>query len=280
MWSTSCVRSREFFDKIETRPLTDEQRRSVVVNEDRNLVVAAAGSGKTSVIVAKAGWLLQKSYRRPSELLLLAFASDAQKEMQQRIRDRLDDEASDKLTVRTFHSLGMSIIGEVEGKLPTLAKVATDDKALRILLKDIIAELLDDSKFSEVMFTWFQEHFAPYKSEYKFQTQGEYWDYIRANEIRSLKGDKVRSFEECEIANFLYLNGVPYEYEHLYEHDTATPEKTQYRPDFYLSDSGIYIEHFGINESGDTAPFIDREKYLQSMKWKRQLHSKHGTVLI
>ena len=274
------VRSREFFDKIETRPLTDEQRRSVVVNEDRNLVVAAAGSGKTSVIVAKAGWLLQKSYRRPSELLLLAFASDAQKEMQQRIRDRLDDEASDKLTVRTFHSLGMSIIGEVEGKLPTLAKVATDDKALRILLKDIIAELLDDSKFSEVMFTWFQEHFAPYKSEYKFQTQGEYWDYIRANEIRSLKGDKVRSFEECEIANFLYLNGVPYEYEHLYEHDTATPEKTQYRPDFYLSDSEIYIEHFGINESGDTAPFIDREKYLQSMKWKRQLHSKHGTVLI
>ena len=273
-------RSREFFDKIETRPLTDEQRKSVVVNEDRNLVVAAAGSGKTSVIVAKAGWLLRKSYRRPSELLLLAFASDAQKEMQQRIRDRLGDEASDMLTIRTFHSLGMSIIGEVEGRRPTLAKVATDDKALRKLLKDLIAELLDDSKFSKVMFAWFQEHFAPYKSEYKFQTQGEYWDYIRANEIRSLKGDKVRSFEECEIANFLYLNGVPYEYEHLYEHDTATSEKTQYRPDFYLSDSGIYIEHFGINESGDTAPFIDREKYLQSMKWKRQLHSKHGTVLI
>ena len=237
-----CIR-----DRIETRPLTDEQRRSVVVNEDRNLVIAAAGSGKTSVIVAKAGWLLQKSYRPPSELLLLAFASDAQKEMQQRIRDRLGEETSNKLTVRTFHSLGMSIIGEVEDRRPTLAKVATDDKALRKLLKDIIAELLDDSELSEVMVTWFQEHFTPYKSEYEFKTQGEYWDYIRANEIRSLKGDKVKSFEECEIANFLYLNGVPYEYEHRYEYDTATSERRQYQPDFYLSEAGIYIEHFALN---------------------------------
>ena len=73
------ARSEEFFDKVEARPLTDEQRRAVVVDEDRNLVVAAAGSGKTSVIVAKAGWLLQKRYRRPSELLLLAFAIAPQK---------------------------------------------------------------------------------------------------------------------------------------------------------------------------------------------------------
>ena len=79
--ANELVRSREFFDGIEARPLTDEQRRAVVVDEDRNLIVAAAGSGKTSVIVAKAGWLIQKGYRRPSELLLLAFAKDAQEEM-------------------------------------------------------------------------------------------------------------------------------------------------------------------------------------------------------
>ena len=73
-------RSRDFFDAVETRPLTDDQRRSVVVDEDRNLVVAAAGSGKTSVIVAKAGWLIERGYRLPSEMLLLAFARDAQEE--------------------------------------------------------------------------------------------------------------------------------------------------------------------------------------------------------
>ena len=68
------VRSCELFDRIEARPLTEEQRKAVVIDECRNLVVAAAGSGKTSVIVAKTGWLIQKG-RKPSELLLLAFAT-------------------------------------------------------------------------------------------------------------------------------------------------------------------------------------------------------------
>ena len=274
------ARSKEFLDKVEARPLTDEQRRAVVVDEDRNLAVAAAGSGKTSVIVAKAGWLLQRSYRRPSELLLLAFAKDAQKEMEERVRRRLGGEAGAQLTVRTFHSLGMSIIGEAEGKRPALAKVAEDDKALFDLLKGIIDDLVADPKFSTVMLTWFADHFAPYESEHDFQTQGEYWAYIQANEIRSLQGERVKSFEECEIANFLYLNGVPYEYEASYEHETATSERRQYQPDFYLTEAGVYIEHFALTASGNTPPFIDREEYLQSMDWKRRLHAEHGTVLI
>ena len=274
------TRSKGFFDRVEARPLTDEQRRAVIVDEDRNLVVAAAGSGKTSVIVAKAGWLLKKGYRRPSELLLLAFAKDAQKEMEERVRRCIGGEAGAQLTVRTFHSLGMSIIGEAEGKRPALAKVAEDDKALFDLLKNIIADLVADPKFSNVMLKWFEDHFAPYRSEHDFQTQGEYWDYIRANEIRSLQGERVKSFEECEIANFLYLNGVPYEYETSYEHETATSEKRQYQPDFYLPDAGIHIEHFALTASGNTPPFIDREMYLESIDWKRRLHAEHGTVLI
>ena len=274
------VRSRGFFDRIEARPLTDEQRRAVAVDEDRNLVVAAAGSGKTSVIVAKAGWLLRKGYRRPSELLLLAFAKDARTEMEERVRRRLGEEAARGITVRTFHSLGMSIIGEAEGKRPTMAKVAEDDKSLFDLLKRIVADLLANREFSQVLLNWFQDRVAPYKSQHEFQGWGEYWDYIRRHEIRSLKGEKVRSFEECEIANFLYLNGVPYEYERAYEHDTATPEKRQYQPDFYLPEAGIYIEHFALNAAGDIPPFINGKEYRRSMDWKRQLHAQHKTTLI
>ena len=72
---------------------------------------------------------------------------------------------------------------------------------------------------------WFQEGFAPYRSQEEFRNWGEYHDYIRKFDIRSLKGETVRSFEECEIANFLYLHGVAYEYEAPYEHDLATSEK-------------------------------------------------------
>ncbi len=82
----------------------------------RNLVVAAAGSGKTSVIVAKAGWLVRRMERKQSELLLLAFARDARKEMEERLRNRLESGVADGLTVRTFHSFGLQIIGEAEGR--------------------------------------------------------------------------------------------------------------------------------------------------------------------
>ena len=273
------IRSRDLFDRIEARPLTDEQRKAVVVDEKRNLVVAAAGSGKTSVIVAKAGWLVRRGYRKPSELLLLAFARDARNEMEERVRKRLGATARG-VTVRTFHSLGMAIIGDAEGKRPALARSAENDRALFDALKGIVADLLADGALSETILEWFQDQFAPYRSAHEFPSWGAYWNYIRRNDIRSLKGDEVRSYEECEIANFLYLNGVAYEYEAPYEHETATAEKRQYKPDFHLPDLGIYIEHFGIDAAGNTAPFVDREKYLEEMEWKRQVHAERGTVLV
>ena len=274
------ARSRELFDRIEARPLTEEQRRAVVIDERRNLVVAAAGSGKTSVIMAKTGWLVQKGYRKPSELLLLAFARDARREMEERMDTRLGSAISRGVTVRTFHSLGMAIVGEAEGRRPALAATAENDRTLFDLLKKIVADLLAGRDLSAILDEWFQEGFAPYRSQQEFKNWGEYHDYIRKFDIRSLKGDVVRSFEECEIANFLYLHGVPYEYEAPYKHDLATAEKRQYKPDFHLPDHGIYIEHFGIDAAGNTAPFVDRETYTQEMEWKRGVHEEHGTKLI
>ena len=273
-------RSQALFDRIEKRPLTEEQRKAVVVNDDRNLVIAAAGSGKTSVIAAKAGWLLHRNYRRPTELLLLAFARDARKEMEERIQNRLGDDLARDITVSTFHSLGLAIIGQAEGRRPAIAKAAEDERNLVSLLKGIVSDLIANQEISDTVLAWFREQFAPYRSPHEFKTWGEYYDYIRQYEIRSLKGEQVKSFEECEIANFLYLNGIDYEYERLYEQETSTAEKDPYRPDFYLPDSGIWIEHFGINAEGKTAPYIPQKEYLEQMAWKKALHEQHGTTLI
>lgn len=171
-------RWRGFFDTAEEHPLTDEQRRAVAVNEDCNLVIAPAGSGKTSVIVAKAGWLVHGGYRRPSDLLLLAFARDARNELEERIRGRLGDAMASGMTVRTFHSLGMSIIGRAEGRRPSLARTAEDSMALLRLLKKIIASLLLDRELSANLLNWFQGQFAPYRSQQDCRTWGDYWDYL------------------------------------------------------------------------------------------------------
>ena len=103
---------------------------------------------------------------------------------------------------------------------------------------------------------------------------------MQENKIIPFKGDPVKSYEECEIANFLFLNGINYEYEPFYKHDTATVEHRQYQPDFYLPDYDIYLEHFGIDKNGNTAPFVPKEPYHDGMKWKRETHTKYNTTLI
>lgn len=45
----------EFFESVESKPLTERQREACVVDEDNNLVLAGAGTGKTSVMVGRAG---------------------------------------------------------------------------------------------------------------------------------------------------------------------------------------------------------------------------------
>ena len=55
-----------FFDIIEKNPLTTEQRKAIITDEESVLVVAGAGTGKTSTIVGKAGYILKKATCRTS----------------------------------------------------------------------------------------------------------------------------------------------------------------------------------------------------------------------
>ena len=105
--------NKVFFDNIEDHPLTENQRKTIVIDETNNLVVAGAGSGKTSTIIGKAGYLLENNYVDPSELLLISFARKARDEMFERGQEKINKE----LNVHTFHSLGLNIIGQVEGCL-------------------------------------------------------------------------------------------------------------------------------------------------------------------
>ena len=273
-------RNAKLFDQIENNPLTEEQRKSVVVDEDANLVVAAAGSGKTSVIVAKVAWLLSKRLRDAKEILLLAFASDARSEMSQRLKERIPNLAENAISVHTFHSLGKEILEQTIGVKQSVSKLAEDKVALHNFISAAIRSNLEDKHYRDLLNKWFTEFFAPYESEFDFENYGQYWSYIKKHNIRSLKGELVKSFEECEIANFLYTQGIDYIYEADYEHKTSDNRRRQYQPDFYLPDYKIYIEHLGLKGFGRTAPFVDRKEYLQSLRWKRELHKHHETTLI
>jgi len=275
-----CARSQRLFEVIESNPLTSEQQVAVVTDEDRNLVVAAAGSGKTSVIVAKVAHILRQGDIPPSRLLVLAFNRAARDELRERISRKVGGSSVGGVSVMTFHGLGYSIITDARKQKPSVAKHAGEVWRAAQLVREIVDELRGDRSFERCLSEWFAWHLHEYKSAFDFETLGEYFEYLEQNRIITLKGEEVKSFEECMIANFLCLQGIDYLYEPPYEHETADEEHRQYQPDFFLPEHRIYIEHFGIDREGRTAPFVDEGKYREGMRWKRALHEIHRTDLV
>ena len=266
-----------FFDGVESNPLTDSQRDACVIDEDNNLVLAGAGTGKTSAMVGRAGFLVKSGQARPDQILMLAFANKAAKEMQERLDERVDEKG---VVASTFHKLGKDIIASVEKVQPSISPLATDGALLEKHVDQWFEKLLAIPSYRQ----WVLDYLSYYRYQavnpFDFKTQGEYFEYIFANEIRTLQGEVVKGLGELWIANHLFMLGVVYKYEADYEHETRGPDYRQYQPDFYLPDYGIYLEHWGIDRDGNTAPYVNKNEYKRRMDWTHKLHEKHGTRLI
>lgn len=120
-----------FFSSIESRPLNDSQINAVINGERTVLVLAGAGSGKTSVLVAKSAFLIQRSLASAEQILLLAFGREAAAELTERVstRTRVAD-----IKVRTFHALALHIIQVATNKKPLISQLETDQEFRQQLL--------------------------------------------------------------------------------------------------------------------------------------------------
>ncbi len=259
------------------RTPTDEQARAIATDEDATLVLAGAGSGKTMVILGKIAHLIEQG-ASPTEILVLAFNRKAVEEIRERLPAQLDG-----VDVETFHSFGLRVVGDAEGRRPPLSRLAENDTHRRNTLQDYLHDMLLDPDCSTDLQAFLLNNLREYASPFDFESMGDYLDYIRRENLVTFNGERVKSFEELEIANFLALNDVKYEYERPYPQDTASSEYRQYQPDFYLPDHDLYIEHFGLDENDQ--PPVDWgkqacERYLAGVEWKRKIHQLHGTNLI
>ena len=97
----------------------------------------------------------------------------------------------------------------------------------------------------------------------------------RTKRAVTIQNEVLRSHQEVEIANFLYLNNIDYEYESIYPYDIMYSRKP-YTPDFVIKQDGkvAYIEHFGITESGENDRFSpdEIERYKNAVNDKVRLH--------
>ena len=144
----------DLFAQLEENPLTTRQIESVLTEEDATLVVAGAGTGKTSSVVGKIGYLLNANIAKPNSILALAFNRDAATEM----RERVEQKTGHKIEIRTFHSYGKFLIeNDVKEKLK-IADYESFDRAKLAHINSILEAMYDVGEEANLLINFLSFH--------------------------------------------------------------------------------------------------------------------------
>ncbi|MCL2390403.1 MAG: UvrD-helicase domain-containing protein [Endomicrobia bacterium] len=273
-----------FFDNVENKKLDGQQRAAIITEEYSNLIVAGAGTGKTLTILGKVKYLIEKKNVNPDKILLLSFTKKTVGELNERLQ-----KLNLPVSAVTFHKLGYDVVKKYSENAPSVA----DENLLKNVVKDFLKKWILQKKPSLESFIQFIACYMLIPEEDdKFRSLGEKIDTFKGMDYETLKSkcdiesktgqnafvvEQVKSAEELAIANFLFLNGIEYEYEKLYPYGDYP-----YRPDFYFPKYDIWLEHFGISKDGRAkwlSPF-NEQKYLEVIQIKRKRHKEFKTKLL
>jgi len=292
---------KDYFDNIlkDIDPnikLDDEQRRAVITDDDYCLLVAGAGAGKTTTMAAKVKYLVEKKHINPEEIIVISYTNKAIGELKERINKCLGIPAK----ICTFHKFAFEIVKQFSEEPPEinfssyqiifemLEKSIFNNKQLMrnlVLFLGYYFDLTEDVfKFDNL------NQYHIYKASQDYETLksglGEYIKKVeqqRTKHVKTITGEYLRSVQEVQIANFLYLNGLDYEYEKVYPFDSPSLNK-KYTPDFFISqgEHTVWLEHYALSEGGYNNLFTRQQiaKYKKSINDKRTLHKEHKTTLI
>lgn len=285
--------------------LDEEQRLAILGDDDAALVIAGAGTGKTTTMIAKVKYLVDILKVDPKKILVMSFARKNVEEL----RDRINIDLGIPADVLTFHALGYKYMKNIYAAKSKRKCYVVDDYEKKTIFANFLREKVYTSKdsikdFIETFdsssagrnslfgpifkenaerFNTFDEYFGFYKTERIKQ-----WNNIanilshkaeeraNADSPRTLRGELVKSKGEAIIANFLLANGIEYEYERIYEE--IMPDYSTYRPDFTLTIGGekIYVEYFGLSAEGA----MYNKSYEKIRKLKEEYHRTHHTRFI
>lgn len=226
--------------------LDDEQKQVVLSDEDYTLVIAGAGAGKTTTVSAKVKYLVEKKGISPDQILVISFTNKAVGEL----RDKINKKLNIKCPVTTFHKTGYAILRRKD----TERKVIVDQGFMYNVINNYLkVNILDNPELVDKLILFFGSYFdAPYEgadlndffnyiSKADFSTiRGNIDEYSekvineRTGKYQTIAHETLRSAQEVQIANFLFLNGIEYTYEKPYPYSIAASYKV-YTPDFTIT---------------------------------------------
>lgn len=270
---------KEYFDNMykgidDSIHLDKEQIKAILSDEDYSLIIAGAGTGKTTTMASKVKYLVDIKKVEPSKIVVMSYTKKATEELEKRIVLDFGIEAK----VTTFHSLGLMHIREIfkNRKCFVVDSNLKEEIFLEYFKNNIfpykyrIKEILEIFNSARVKKGWlfaggflenyenystFDEYFENYKErKLKEISNLKEWNNQKIDTkindsevITTIKGEIVKSKGEALIANFLYRNSIEYKYEKIYPE--LMSENRTYRPDFTLELNGteVYLEYFGLS---------------------------------
>ena len=238
-------------------------------------------------MAAKVKYLVEKKHINPEEIMVISYTKKAIGELIDRINKGLKIPAK----ICTFHKFAFDIVKRFSVEPPEinfssyqivfdmLEKSIFNNKQLMrnlVLFLGYYFDLTEDVfKFDNL------NQFHLYKAEQDFETLksglGEYIKKVeqqRSKRVKTITGEYLRSVQEVQIANFLYLNGLDYEYERVYPYESPSKNK-KYTPDFYITqgEHTAWLEHYALTESGYSNVFTPQQLavYKKAIRDKRTL---------
>ena len=125
--------------------LNKEQYTAATSKEKQNLIIASAGTGKTSTIVGRIGYLLNNNIK-PQEILLLTFTNKAAAEMVDRVAQYFGKDVASNIDAGTFHAVSYRWLKKQDKKV-----VLKQQRELKTLFRSVYEKRSFEQIGSEVI---------------------------------------------------------------------------------------------------------------------------------
>ncbi len=170
--------------------LNPEQYKAATASYGHNLIIASAGTGKTSTIVGRIAHLLGQGVK-PEEILLLTFTNKAAQEMVERIATFFGKQIASKIDAGTFHAVSYRWIKRFEGKV-----VLKQPRELKTLFRSV---------YEKRSFHHLEGDSAPYGANYLYDL---YSFYQNTEMQRSFEAWIAERQSEHDIYAMIYADVI------------------------------------------------------------------------
>ncbi len=170
--------------------LNQEQYIAATSNDAQNLIIASAGTGKTSTIVGRIAHLLGNGVK-PQEILLLTFTNKAAAEMVERVAEFFGKNVAAKIDAGTFHAVSYRWLKKVDGRV-----VLKQQRELKTLFRSVFEKRSFDHIGAEI---------TPYGGNYLY----DLYSFYQNTELEKHFEDWiVETYPEHELFALIYADVV------------------------------------------------------------------------